>query len=453
MPPSICTTCGTPVAETAVNSPVLVLTVAEGPQRGQTFLCVGAGKIRVGRSAMAHLPLIDPHASRAQFLIENGPAGWRVTDFGSKNRTHINEHPLEPNRPADLRDGDRLRAGRTTLVVSLTPPGGIDEHATRVLPAQPEPPTEPAWPDTIGPTQSYHPAGSSSFSTISPSPADFTPRPPQPERLGDYRIERELGRGGMGVVYLAVRETDGSRVALKTIIPAVKYVPGQVQRFLREADILRDLKHEYIVPFLEAGEASGTLFLAMGYVEGTDASRMISQQGPLPVKMAIRMICQLLKALDYAHEKGFVHRDIKPGNLLVADEAGKKSVKLADFGLARVYQDSRLSGLTLEGDIGGSIAFMAPEQITGFRQTKPAADQYSAAATLYTLLTGRTIFDFERGQDTLKIVLDSVPTPILERCPDLPPDLAGAIHRALSKDPQDRHPDVRAFRTLLKAFA
>jgi eukaryotic-like serine/threonine-protein kinase len=438
---------------TAVNSPVLTLTVAEGPQRGQTVLCVGAGKVRVGRSARAHLQLSDPHVSRAQFLIENGPTGWRVMDFGSKNRTHLDDRPLEPNRPADLGDGDRIRAGQTTLVVSLTPPAGIDEHDTWVLPAKSEPLPEQDWPDTLGPTQPWHPADGSSVSTLSPSPTAFTPQPPHPERLGAYRIERELGRGGMGVVYLAVRESDETRVALKTIIPAVKYAPGQIQRFLREANILRDLTHHHIVPFLEAGEAEGTLFLAMGYVEGTDASRMVAQQGPLPVKTAIRMICQLLSALEYAHEKGFVHRDIKPGNLLVADESGKKSVKLADFGLARVYQDSRLSGLTLEGDIGGSIAFMAPEQITGFRQTKPAADQYSAAATLYTLISGKSIFDFERGQDQLKTVLENTPTPILQRCPDLSPDLAGIIHRALAKDPLQRHPDVRSFRALLKAFA
>jgi serine/threonine-protein kinase len=471
-----------PTAETGVAHPVLTLTVADGPQGGVTFFCAGAGPFRVGRSGSAPVRLQDPHVSRAHFLLEAGPTGWRLTDLGGRNRTFVNERPVAPHQTASLRAGDRIRAGQTALLVGLTPPGpadgGTDEQETWVLgpggreTAVPAPPLPTAGrhPGTVAPTTVW-PAPGVPPSPAPPSragaaastgslpntlvpPESLVPSPPMdPSRLGGYRIERELGRGGMGVVYLAVREANGTRVALKTIIPTVQYIPSQVQRFLREANILRELDHHHIVPFLEAGESDGILFFAMAYVEGTDANKMLRQQGPLPVRTAVRMICQLLSALEYAHERGFVHRDIKPANLLVAEEGGKKSVKLADFGLARAYQESRLSGLTLEGDVGGTIAFMAPEQITGFRKTQPPADQYSAAATLYTLLTGQFLFDFQPGRDRLKTVLEEDPVPLLRRSAGLPVDLAAALHRALAKDPQQRHPDVRSFRALLKAFA
>jgi serine/threonine-protein kinase len=452
-----------PTAGTAVSHS-LTLTVADGAHRGMTFVCAGAGRFQVGRSGRADLRLPDPYLSRVHFVLENGPAGWQLTDLGGPNRTFVNDRPVEANRSAPLRAGDRIRAGQTALLVSLSPAGAAgatDEQQTWILSeagkttvAVPPPVPAPAplasaspeeWPSTAVPSRAP---------LTGVPPAAILP-PIESGRLGGYRLERELGRGGMGVVYLAVREADGARVALKTIIPAVQDAPDHVQRFLREANILRQLEHHHIVPFLEAGEAEGVLYLAMGYVEGTDANQML-RDGPLPVRTAVRILCQLLSALEYAHERGFVHRDIKPANLLVADEGGKKSVKLADFGLARVYQESRLSGLTLEGQVGGTIAFMAPEQLTGFRNTRPPADQYSAAATLYTLLSGQLLFDFQPGQpiqERLRMVVQAEPVPLLQRRADLPPELAAVIHRALAKDAAQRHADVRAFRSLLKAFA
>ena len=156
----------------------------------------------------------------------------------------------------------------------------------------------------------------------------------------------------------------------------------------------------------------------------------------------------------HAHAKGVVHRDIKPSNLLIGRDGTKRVVKLADFGLARVYESSRISGLTMQGEIGGTPAYMAPEQVTHYREVKPAADQYSAAATLYAMLTNRPTHDLPKdiGSQIAQVVT-AAPVPITERKPDIPAKLAEVIHKALSREPGDRYPDVTAFRKELKRFA
>jgi serine/threonine-protein kinase len=258
----------------------------------------------------------------------------------------------------------------------------------------------------------------------------------------------------MGVVYLATRLSDASQVALKTIRPAVAASEREVECFLREANILRQLRHPQIVAFHQMDRAREVLYFAMDYVPGTDASRLLKRHGPLAVGRAVRLVCQVLEALQHAHGQGFVHRDIKPANLLVSGEPGYETCKLADFGLARVYHASPLSGLTLLGDVGGTIPFMPPEQITHYRDTSPAADQYSAAATLYRLLTGHYLFDLgnaPKEQQLSKILLDQ-PVPIHDRRADIPEPLAQVIARALEKEPAARFPDAAAFRDALLPF-
>jgi serine/threonine-protein kinase len=259
----------------------------------------------------------------------------------------------------------------------------------------------------------------------------------------------------MGVVYLALREGDGTRVALKTIRPEVAVTDKEVQRFLREARILGELDHPNIVAFREMGESGGLFHFAMDFVTGVDASRLQKQHGgPLPTPRAVRLVGQLLQALDYAHAKRFVHRDVKPANMLVTEEGGRDVVKVSDFGLARVYQTSKISGLTFKGDLGGTFAFMAPEQITDLRDSRPPVDQYSAGATLYKLLTDRYVYDLPpRLEQQVQTILFTDPVPILSRRADLPAGLAAVVHRALSRDPSDRFQDVRAMRRALAPFA
>jgi serine/threonine-protein kinase len=193
----------------------------------------------------------------------------------------------------------------------------------------------------------------------------------------------------------------------------------------------------------------------MELVAGPDAGKVLAERGPLEVGTAVRIVCQMLAGLAHAHAEGFVHRDIKPSNVLIGRGGRRRVAKLADFGLARAYEASRLSGLTMQGELGGTPAYMAPEQITHYREVKPAADQYSAAATLYKLLTDRYPHDLPVGvglPPQLIHISTVDPVPIRSRRPELPEALATVVHAALRREPGERFADVTAFRQALLPF-
>jgi serine/threonine-protein kinase len=391
----------------------ITLTVTHGPHRGQQFRLTGHDTFIVGRSRRAHLRLPEKDAnkgwliSRLHFLVEANPPRCRVLDLGSRNGTHVNGTRVDAS---DLHDGDRIQAGRTVLHVAI--------------PAE----AEPAAP------------------APAPPPAASFPVVP------GHEIVREIGRGAMGVVYLARDLARGDQVAVKTITPSARGKSADVERFLREARILCDLVHPHVVACRELGESQGRLYFVMEYVAGQDAAGLLKERGPLPAGLAVGLVCQLLQALDYTHARGKVHRDIKPANLLIAQGG---TVKLADFGLARVYQESPLSGLTVTGMVGGTVAFMAPEQITDFRNARPPADLYATAATLYNLLTGCHVHDLPRGemQKAFAIILHDDPIPVRARRPDLPAELAAVIHRGLRKEPGKRFASALDMHRALQPFA
>jgi serine/threonine protein kinase len=285
----------------------------------------------------------------------------------------------------------------------------------------------------------------------SPSTLPSAPRGDLPFVPG-YRILAPLGSGGMGVVYRARRERDGVEVAVKTIRPGGPVGTHLVTRFLREAQILEQLRHPNIVSFHESGHAAGLLYFVMELVPGVDAGELVKAQGPLEVRRAVRLILDVLAGLEYAHGRGFIHRDVKPANLLVLSNPAGEQVKLADFGLARTYQESPLSGLTLSGTAAGTPQFMPPEQITDFRSARPAADQYSAAATLYYLLTRCHPYEGETTAELFRKKLTEEPVPLASRRGEVPGELATAVHRALARRAEERFADVAAFSRALKAF-
>jgi serine/threonine-protein kinase len=439
-------------AEAPDAEAAIVLRVSAGPHAGRSFTFTGHDTFLVGRSSHAHFNLgADRYFSRIHFVVEANPPHARLLDMGSHNGTFVNGRRVP--EPVLLADGDRIQAGHTVLVVAVR--GRPAAHPPSLAEAPSCPPPLPT------PTVAYVPAPTQPCRACNPGPGPLPLCPAcqeriaaQPQPVPGYSLVRELGRGGMGVVHLALRQSDGAVMALKTILPAVAGTAQQVERFLREADVLRQLDHANIVAFREMGEAGKLLYFAMDYVPGTDAARLLREHGPLPVARAVDLVCQLLHALDYAHGRRFVHRDVKPANLLVTREGGGEYARLADFGLARVYQASQLSGLTVTGAIGGTPSFMAPEQVTAYREARPPVDQYAAAATLYNLLTGHVPYDPASSvHKQLEQLLYEDPVPIQQRRPDLPDELAAVIHRALAREPRRRFADARSFRRALRPFA
>ena len=398
----------------------LSLVVTAGPHSGRTFTFDRHDTFLVGRAPEVHFSLPDdPYFSRTHLLVEVNPPLCRLTDLQSRNGTLVNGQKVQA---IDLKHGDEIQGGKTVLRVVQT---GQPAAATLDLPA----------------VRDSTPATADPYKTYSGLPT-----------LPGYELLSQLGEGGMGVVYHARRLKDGSDVAVKTIRPAEQGSSPTVQRFLREAAILEKLRHAHIVGFHESGEASGLLYFVMEMVRGSDAGQLLARQGNLPVPRAVALTRHLLAGLEYAHGLGFIHRDIKPGNVLIQTDAGGERAKLADFGLARAYQESPLSGLTMSGSAGGTPRFMPPEQVTDFRSVLPAADQYSAAATLYHLLTGAYIYDGTGTRELFRKMLTEEPVPLRSRRPDVPAALADVVHRALARQPERRFADVTAFGRALLPF-
>jgi protein kinase-like protein len=251
-------------------------------------------------------------------------------------------------------------------------------------------------------------------------------------KFAGYRIESVLGRGGMGVVYRATELALDRPVALKLIAPELAGDDSFRERFLRESRLAASIDHAGILPVYAAGEADGELFLATRFVPGTDL-RSLTDDGPLPGERAIGLVGQVADALDAAHERGLVHRDVKPGNVLVdtADHC-----YLCDFGLTTQRVDG---GTTATGRLAGSLDYLAPEQIRR-GAVDGRADQYGLACVLYEVLSGTPPFRRETEAQTLWAHMQEEPAPLLAY-----DELDPVFARALAKEPKERYEDCNAF--------
>jgi DNA-binding beta-propeller fold protein YncE/predicted Ser/Thr protein kinase len=253
--------------------------------------------------------------------------------------------------------------------------------------------------------------------------------------LGDFRIEGELGRGGMGVVYRATQLSLGRPVALKVIASGLAGEEGFRDRFGRESRLAASLDHPNVIPVYAAGEHDGVLYIAMRYVEGTDLRALIRREVRLDPLLSAGVVAQVASALDAAHERGLVHRDVKPANVLVAARGGGEHAYLTDFGLTK--RSASESSLTAVGEWVGTLDYVAPEQVRG-DAVDGRADVYALGCVLYEMLTGRV--PFPREDDLAKLwahISDDAPS-ALELAPDTPPALAAVAERAMAKDRADR---------------
>src|SRR3954466_7141740 len=258
-----------------------------------------------------------------------------------------------------------------------------------------------------------------------------------------YRIEGVLGRGGMGVVYLAEQPELGRRVAIKVIAPALASDPDYLERFSRESRLAAAIEHPNAIPIYEAGVADeGMPYLVMRYVEGEDLSSLLRREGRLETRRAAAIVDQIAGALDEAHARGLVHRDVKPANVIVESRRGTEHAYLTDFGLTREMDAS--SGVTATGRWVGTIDYASPEQIKG-RPVDARCDVYALGCVLFTTLTGR--LPFERSEDVAKLYAHvSEPPPAPSSVVDgVPKDLDRAVTRAMAKDPDFRFPSAGDF--------
>ncbi len=373
----------------------VTLRVLAGPYTGREFVFDQHDTFLIGRSESAHLYLPeDRFFSRHHCLLEIAPPRCFLRDLGSTNGTYVNGQKVSE---AFLHSGDRIQGGQTVLEVEVQ-----SERAATTASLE--------MPTLTGPTllfvecancgrreQTEGSGVNEPMTFLCEDCREELRRQPQP--VPGYTTIRVLGRGGMGCVMLARDETTGNAVAIKTLLPEIPVTDQSLRRFMREIEVAK-----------------------------------------------------ALDALAYAHEKGYIHRDIKESNILVKGSAPNFTAKLTDFGLAKSFTQSGMSGITMAGDMAGTFAYMPPEQIKDFRNVRPTSDIYAIGMTAYSLLAGDTALDVGPKQDmagTVKAIFENPIIPLRQRAPEVPVRVAEVIERALAKDPAHRWQSAAAMRTAL----
>jgi len=250
-----------------------------------------------------------------------------------------------------------------------------------------------------------------------------------------YRLERELGAGGMGVVFLATDTTLDRPVAVKVVHPELAVHSAISQRFLSEARMIAKLRHPNIVAVHAAGEATGLLYYVMDYVPGESLRQRLQREGRIAPAIAERIVADLADALDAAGQAGLVHRDVKPENVLLDSDTGR--ALLADFGIARAMGGESAGGITARGLAVGTPTYMSPEQAGG-EPVDARSDLYSLGVVAYEMVTGQAPFRAANSTTVASMHLAEPPVPVERLCPEIPAPLAATIMRALAKLPADR---------------
>ena len=439
----------------------IILEIIDGSLKGQEFIFDNVITILLGRNDDCYLklPKDDTTVSRYHCLLDinplSSPPQIQIRDYGSYTGTYVNEKNIgqrsdnqtrtESDRATcpfySLKTGDEIRLGKTKLRVSIEILSSDQDEPAQIL-----------------------------TSIASSNLPESLPNIP------GYAISRILGKGGFGVVYLADDEKTQQPVALKVIHPHKQADAKARKKFLREIEISQYFKHSHIVQVLDAGESEDLLFLALEFCPyGTVNNLLQKYGGRLPIDMALHIIYQTLDALEYAHSlelqpkeisdgttkpvKGIVHRDLKPSNILCVTDGNKPTIKVADFGLAKAFDLAGESGYTPSNSnsanpsVGGTYAFMPRQQVLDFKYSKPEVDVWSAAASLYQMLTGRLPRDFSSSQgsssDLWKIVLETQTQPIRLYNAQIPSHLAEVIDRALKDRSHLYFKTVTEFRNAL----
>lgn len=416
----------------------VTLRVIAGPQTGRFFTFDQHETFMIGRSEDSQFCLPhDRFFSRHHCILEIAPPQCFLRDLGSTNGTFVNGLKADT---AHLKNGDRIQGGETVLEVEVSTAEATVEYSQN----HPHSQVIDTVPSLI--TIQCLNCGLPSKAEVSRPDAKLTflcddcreilKKNPQP--IPNYQMIRILGQGGMGSVMLARSMADGRPVAIKTLLPEVAVSEQSLKRFMREIEVASSLKHPHIVSYIEHGTHNGIVYLVSEYVGGMDASKLSKLRGgKLDYREVIKIIEQTLAALDFAHSLGFVHRDIKEQNILVDGTYPNYISKLTDFGLAKSFKQTGMSGVTMVGDVAGTIAYMPPEQVRDFKEVKPPSDIYAIGMTAYSLMTGAHALDLSPRagiSETVKAIFEKPIVPIQQRIPEIPLRVAAVIETAIAKE-------------------
>lgn len=484
------------------------LEVVEGKMRGKQFAFEEHDTFLFGRMSDCHACLPDDNqVSRHHFILEVNPPNACLRDLGSLNGTHVNdakhggrEKHETPEEAAmrhfpevSLKHGDKIRVGQTVLQVHVEVPavccecnrpipdadrercswiGGtfICSPCKDKLAASPHPQKKPEpvrcqkcgkdVSKEIGQGQRGDYVCESCQKQAEADPmllleqmlrqAGALPAADQSMKIPGHEVIRRLRKGGFGAVYLGRRKKDGAQVAIKVMLSKIAVDEDSRKKFLREIENMKGLQHPHIVPLFDHGSARSGFYFVMEFCEGGSVADLMAQQGgKLSVSEAGPIMLDALEGLAFAHAKGFVHRDLKPDNILLGGSGRRHVAKVADFGLAKCFDKAGFSGHTLTGSYAGTPHLMPREQIINYKYMKPVSDVWSIGATFYNLLTGQLPKDFPRGQDHIQIVLNGRVVPIRERDAGIPRKVAEVVDRALTNDVKERYQDAAEMRKAL----
>lgn len=412
----------------------VTLHVVAGPQTGRDFTFEQHDTFMIGRSEDAQFCLPhDRFFSRHHCILEIAPPQTFLRDLGSTNGTFVNGIRVET---AHLKHGDRIQGGETVLEVVVA----ADQNEHRQSGLAPGEKTEPSLITVCclncgAPAKAEASRPDAKLSYVCDDCRDKLKKNPQP--IPNYQMIRMLGQGGMGSVMLARSVNTGRAVAIKTLLPEVAVSEQSLKRFLREIEVAASLQHPNVVSYIEHGTHNGIVYLVTEYVSGMDAAKLAKTRGgKLTYQEVVKVIEQTLAALDFAHSKGFVHRDIKEQNILVDGSFPNYIAKLTDFGLSKSYKQTGMSGVTMVGDVAGTIAYMPPEQVRDFKEVRPPSDIYAIGMTAYSLLTGAHALDISPKagiSETVKAIFEKPIIPIANRQPEVPIRISAVIETALAK--------------------
>lgn len=357
--------------------------VENGPDKGKSFTVPADGPSDAGRDPSIPIPLRDDMASRRHFQIVGRGGGYYIRDLGSSNGTLLNGTLLE--KEARLAPNDRIEAGETRLTF-------VDEQ----------------------------------------------PHPLLGKEVAGYRILDRVGRGGMGTVYRAMQTSLDRVVALKILAPHLVKNSSFINLFIREARAAGALSHPNIVQVYDVGVQGDVYFFSMEYIPDGSVEDVMNKEKVIPLSRALRIVRDAARGLEYAESKGIIHRDIKPGNLMVGQG---QVVKIGDLGIARSTGGE--TTVSQKDGVSGSPHYIAPEQAQG-KDIDHRVDLYALGISFYQMLCGKTPFAGGTPREVILKHIKEEPQPIMERVQDLPAEVATLVHELIAKNPAQRVPSASA---------